>query len=398
MKIPLDHDVSGVNTHFDLIESMNMVVRIISDTKEELDIILDNRWFQSFIENPSIIANIKRLNLQNIPIKSIIQITKFNVVSCNKLMKYSDIRHSDSLSCCIIQNEKEYFFDYFATNDIHQSDSFKSIGSSSSSNITDYAVKYGGLDEPHQFVYLTNEYFIAQQKLFFNSLWNESVSSRQKIIEIERQVIERIINPQEFVNIDESSKHVLTKIIESSVDQIIVLIPTVELFWNLYSTGLLKLFSNAIYRDVSVRILLLSEDNLGATLDSIRKSLKKLAKELEINTNFLSKEIHQEYISIIVDNAVLIELDRSVANDDISGSKVTSFPTSFTSNTNEPILASSFSTNEDKISTAATIFNSLWIQSDINRQKKIRQTYFDIFKGFKLKDEQYTRDWKFNKI
>jgi hypothetical protein len=393
MKIPIDHNMNGVNTYFDLIESMNMIVGIISDTKEELDIILDNRWFQSFIENPSIIANIKRLSLQNIPIKSIIQITKSNVASTKKLMKYADIRHSDSLKCCIIQNEKEYFFDYFSTSCIDSSSN--SSYSKNTPRIIDrnYELKYGDHKQQHQFLYLKNSYLIDQQKLFFDSLWNDSIYSKHTVIEIEKEVIERIINPQEIVNIDESSKLVLTKIIESSVDQIIILIPTVNLFWNIYSTGLLKLISHAMFRDVTVQILILSKDIQGTTLDDVRKKLKKLAKELEINTNFLSKEISQDFVSMIVDNAVLIELDERVAIGDSDGSRVTT-PIS-SSSTDGGTLSSSFSTNEDKISAAATIFNTMWIQSDMNRQKKIRQTYFDIFKGFNLKDEQYTRDWKF---
>jgi hypothetical protein len=31
------------------------------------------------------------------------------------------------------------------------------------------------------------------------------------------------------------------------------------------------------------------------------------------------------------------------------------------------------------------------------RQKKIKQTYFDIFKGFDMKSENYSRDWNIKK-
>jgi len=35
----------------------------------------------------------------------------------------------------------------------------------------------------------------------------------------------------------------------------------------------------------------------------------------------------------------------------------------------------------------------LWIQSELDKQNKARQTYFQMFKGFKLKDEVYNRRW-----
>jgi len=38
----------------------------------------------------------------------------------------------------------------------------------------------------------------------------------------------------------------------------------------------------------------------------------------------------------------------------------------------------------------------LWIQSELDKQNKIKQAYFQMFKGLNLKDEIYTRKWSFN--
>ena len=48
----LDYAVSGVNSHFDLVESMNIIGGIIANTKQELQIIVDNQWFQLVNDNP----------------------------------------------------------------------------------------------------------------------------------------------------------------------------------------------------------------------------------------------------------------------------------------------------------------------------------------------------------
>ena len=374
----MDYGAHGVNSHFDQTESINMIAGIISDTNQELAIIFDNQWLQTILNNPLIISNIEKLKFRNLPVKSIIEITMSNTFFSKKLMKYSEVRHSDIAKGCTVINEKEYFFNYYSSNIID--DSTNCFVNSNDD--------LGGHHQHHQLFHFKNEYFINQQRLLFESLWKDSILATQKITELERHVIEEIINPQELVNF-ESSKQIIFRIIESSVDQILILVPSINLFWNLYYSELFKLISQTISRYLTVRILLLSKDNQSKTQYEIRRKLKELSKELDFNTNFLSKVIRQEYISLIVDNAVMIELHQSSASDvNNDSADKSSCPT------NMKILAFSFSTSEDKISTASTIFDTLWVQSDMDRQKKIRQTYFDIFKGFNLKSENYMKDWK----
>ncbi|HJU79049.1 MAG TPA: hypothetical protein VJ599_05745 [Nitrososphaeraceae archaeon] len=37
------------------------------------------------------------------------------------------------------------------------------------------------------------------------------------------------------------------------------------------------------------------------------------------------------------------------------------------------------------------------LQSELENLKKLRRTYFGLFKGIDLKDETYKRDWSFEK-
>ena len=55
----------------------------------------------------------------------------------------------------------------------------------------------------------------------------------------------------------------------------------------------------------------------------------------------------------------------------------------------------SCSKNEMTVSSYISIFESLWIQSEFEKQNKIKQAYFQIFKDFRLKDENYNRSWVF---
>jgi hypothetical protein len=42
-----------------------------------------------------------------------------------------------------------------------------------------------------------------------------------------------------------------------------------------------------------------------------------------------------------------------------------------------------------------SIFETLWIQSEFDKQNKIKQAYFKMFQGLQLKDESYMRRWSF---
>jgi hypothetical protein len=54
---------------------------------------------------------------------------------------------------------------------------------------------------------------------------------------------------------------------------------------------------------------------------------------------------------------------------------------------------STYSNSESTVFSNGSIFESLWIQSELEKQNNARQTYFQLFKGFKLKDEVYDRRW-----
>jgi hypothetical protein len=48
-----------------------------------------------------------------------------------------------------------------------------------------------------------------------------------------------------------------------------------------------------------------------------------------------------------------------------------------------------FSNNESTVSSCISIFETLWIESEFEKQKKVKKAYFQMFKGLELKDEIY---------
>lgn len=110
---------------------------------------------------------------------------------------------------------------------------------------------------------------------------------------------------------------------------------------------------------------------------------------VDVNVDETSKQIPQKHISIIVDNAVLIEIGNNDSGDNNDNGKDNA---KLNFSINMATLNASFSISDTRISSASSIFDMIWIQSDFERQKKIKQTFFDIFKGLNMKRENYERN------
>ncbi|HKX96836.1 MAG TPA: hypothetical protein VJL78_03275 [Candidatus Nitrosocosmicus sp.] len=364
--MPTDYGIKEVSIKHTLDEAINLISKIFSNTERHLEIIIDHDWLCHLVENPSILTLFRKLKLRNIDIKIVIEIDKKNVNYSKRLMKFSDIRHSDNLEGCSFRNEHSYCFCHFSDNEV-----------------SDLMREFKPLEKLTQLFYIDNRNFVNQQDSLFKHLWHDSVSAREKITEIEKSVMEVILNHEPKSEIDVNSNEILFRIVESCVDQILILIPSTDLFWDFYNSNLLVSIAKMLIKDVTAKILIHLEDGQTAVKDEIRYKLKELSQDLDINTNFFSKKIPQLHISIIVDNVVLIEIDYKNEKPFLSKKGI------------HPLV--SFSISDTRVSSSTSVFDILWIQSDFERQKKIKQTYFDIFKGFDMKSENYSRDWNFEK-
>ena len=74
----------------------------------------------------------------------------------------------------------------------------------------------------------------------FENLRNNSVPAREKLTEIKKGAMDLILNPPGAVDVnmdmDGISKQILFRIFESTVDQILILILSTDLFWIIYLT------------------------------------------------------------------------------------------------------------------------------------------------------------------
>jgi hypothetical protein len=280
-------------------------------------------------------------------------------------MKYSELKHTDKTLGYLGISDSNRFFSYLTHEKIKQNDA------------EDIKDNFHG--EIH-FININSQPFVQEQRYLFENLWNHSTLAREKITEIERGVAEDIISSNASKGQKETIQ-ILYRIVESAIDQILILFPNTITFWDIYNEGIITKIKNAINRDVTVKILIHIKDNEEKNKESIRQKLKMEKKELEINTNFFSKQLRQQHVLFVVDEAMSATIETKPHSEG-------ELPSS-------PIGSVTFSKNISQISSSVSMFDILWIQSDVEKQSKIKQTYFQMFKGIRLKDEVYKRKWTF---
>ena len=142
--------------------------------------------------------------------------------------------------------------------------------------------------------------------------------------------------------------------------------------------GLLSLLRDASNRGVKVRLLVhIEDDNLKEKLqDEMRKNFASLS------ILYMRKPLERTITTLVRDRQVCLLIK---VNDDSKESSI------------DATVDSTYSNSSATINSCVSIFESLWIQTELDSQKRIKQVYFQLFKGFKLKDETYDRQWSFER-
>jgi hypothetical protein len=200
---------------------------------------------------------------------------------------------------------------------------------------------------------------------------NHAVPARDKIKEVEhgiqREYIESIRDPS-------SIQRLITERIESSGFDIQALFATLNSFYRAERDGVIDLLGAARSRGINVRVLIKIDDE---TMKDIPKDLIKKKHEL-ISVNFIRQPLRSKITTFIIDQSFSLTIE---VNDDSKDNFI------------EATGLATYSNSESTVFTDYSMFENLWIQAELERQNSVRQAYFKMFNGQKLKDEIYKRDW-----
>jgi hypothetical protein len=294
-----------------------------------------------------------RLKNRDISPRLVTEITPKNVRDCNLNMNHNEVFHSDRIKGNFLNVDGiKYLCCVMGEGD------------------------FEGKQNVQQLLYTELNPLVDTQQYLFDNICSHSVPAKEKIREIGRGIngdfIEIIQTPSEI-------QKIATELMDSATYEILLLFPTTNSFYRAEYSGMLNSVWEASQRGVLVKMLIQgTEEN-----DKLREIVQKVIRQGNppVSLQYIAKPLETKISTLVIDQAVSLAIE---IKDD---TKIT-----FEESTGIAI----YSNSESKISSSLTIFETLWIQSEIDIQNKVKQAYFQKFKGFQFKDELYTRRWSFD--
>jgi hypothetical protein len=223
----------------------------------------------------------------------------------------------------------------------------------------------------HRQLISKNHTFVKLQQNLFENLLNHATPARDKIREVEHGV------QSEYIKTIQDPSSILQLVrerIETAGFDIQALFATINSFYRAESDGIIDLLGSARARGINVRVLIRIDDE---TMKDISKDMIK-KKHDPINVNFIRQTLRSKITTFILDQSFSLTIE---VKDDSKD------------NFSEATGLATYSNSESTVFTDYSMFENLWIQAELERQNSVRQAYFKMFNGQKLKDEIYKRDW-----
>ena len=278
---------------------------------------------------------------KGVKLKCVTEITADNLSLCKALSKTFELYHISGLAGCFAIADGLEYIGYLEGRDAKQS-----------------------------ILRISNPSFVTGQLFLMKAILGSALPARQRIIEIvkgsENEFIETIKDPLK-------TKSLLKDLISSAEYEVDILFSTSNSFLMAERDGILDELGQAAKRGTKVKVLVMRDEAVKEISDA-----KLKAAYGEIQVNYLLQFLPTKITTLIVDQSRTLTIE---VNDDTKETL------------QESIGLSTYANSESTVFSNSSIFESLWIQSEIDKQNKARLAYFQLFKGFKLKDEKYDRRW-----
>ena len=324
-------------------------LEIISNIKETFDCCIDLDEVALITENEKLWNMIKGLKDKGIRVRFVTALNEGNISFCGQMMKCGEVFHNDKIKgnfqiadginylCYIIENKGE--------------DARKQ-------------------KQEQQLFHTNTKSFVDIQQYLFDNLCNNATPAKEKIKEIGRgtrsEFADTINEPAEI-------RKIVTNLLMSARDEILLLFSTANSFYRAKYGGMLNLLSQ-VPKDVSVKMLIQAGDDVAK--DTIQEELRQSHGQLHVQ--YITKPLQTKIVTLVVDQATSVAIE---VNDDAKKTF------------EEASGPAIYSNSELTVSSCISIFETLWIRSELDKQNKIKQAYFQMFKGLELKDEFYSRRW-----
>ncbi len=304
--------------------------------KVRYDSIVDHNGPSIMFNNEAVIKAYADIINRGIRIRLITEISENNISYCKKLSKLLDLRHFDGIK--------------------------GNLG------IVD-GIRYGASARseekkfPAEYIYRTVKSFVEQQQYFFDMLWNKSISAEIRIKEIEEgikpNVLETITDPFDI-------KNVYLNLIKSAINEIMLIIPTVNAIRLHADTGVFQKIKEIAFnwtkinKNKKIRILVSEINNHNLVAEQQLEKMQNTLLTFSLSTYLIelrSMETDSTTKSIIA----IIDKKESLVIEIKDDTKDNFF---------DSVGFATYSNSRPTVLSYVSIFESFWKQSELVKKLK----------------------------
>jgi two-component system sensor histidine kinase VicK len=180
---------------------------------------------------------------------------------------------------------------------------------------------------------------VEQAQYTFNTFWNKAMPAKQRIKEIEenqkREFIETIQDSEETLSL-------ISKVLSSATEEILIIFSHANILHQYQKHGILDLLKRKAQEEIVIRIL------IGMDYSIAEKAIESLKGYQHIELRYLLKSIQTKLTTIVSDRELSLVIEEKEDQ--------------------EAIGLATYSNSESTVLSYASIFENLWIQSEIDQR------------------------------
>jgi two-component system, OmpR family, sensor histidine kinase VicK len=296
-------------------------VYFMANAKRKMDIWFDNRAPSIVIDVDEYSNGYRDIKRRGGKIRLLTEITSENINCCKRLMNLVDeLRHLDGIKGGLAVSETEFM----ATTVLEEATPLTQV------------------------IYSNVKELVEQGQYIFDTLWSNSaaIPARQRIKEIEQGIIREII---ETIRDPPETQRRAFDLVKFASEEILIIFPSVRAFYIQERLGLMKLLTEAaLERGVKIRLLVGKDGLVMTEIEKLRRSLET------IDIQPLETALQTMLLVIVVDNRLSLSIELRDDMEDLY----------------DAIGLATYSNSESTVLTYSSIFENLWIQGELRKEKR----------------------------